>query len=335
MLCPPIPAPGTDRRRRKLADHPLVKDALGLPLHLLADKRRTYTSLAKPHVITGDVPFGHIQRTPIDVSVTSPLLTLLQMARHIPETHLVMALYEFCGWFSVFKPSPLIESLLQEAERIAPPGSSFGWRRTRNQKGEPTDLWQRPPLVSLDELHDFAELVRPMRGGCAFHRAADYVTGVCASPFEAQTSMLLGLPRKRGGEGIPGFANNQRIPLSRESSRIAGKTNCYADILFDDAPTRPLVIECQGKVAHASPSSQVNDSDRTAALQHMGFDVLPLTYSQIVDFDRFDIIRRLIAEKIGVGYRDKGPSLRKAETALRRDLFISWNMLGSWDKNKA
>ena len=334
MLCPPLPSLQPGGRRQDLHEHPLVSEVMGLPLHTLAQSRsaRPRSVSLKPHLLTGDIPFGAIQATPLGVDATSPLLTLFHLARHIPETHLIMALYEFCGWFTVFKPTPRIEALLHEAERSSLIDSSFGWRRTRNAAGAPSDLWQRPPLIDLEELIDFANAMSDRRGGPAFLRAARQVTGITASPFEAQASMLLSLPRLQGGEGLTGIVNNQRIALTREAARLSGKTTCYADIFFERSEAAPLVIECQGKSAHANVAAVISDSDRTTALQHMGYDVILLTYSQIARQSQFHIARKLIASKLGISLRDKTPRLEKAENELRRDLFIDWNMLGSYSK---
>lgn len=335
MMCPPLPALESGTRNRELRTHPLVSEAMGMPLHTLAQSRssRSRSALLQPHLLMGDIPFESVQSTPLGVDATSPLLTLFQMARRIPETHLIMALYEFCGWFTVFKPTPHVEALLHEAARSSLIDSSFGWRRTKNAAGEPSDLWQRPPLIEVDELLDFAHAMSDRRGGAAFLRAARRVTGIAASPFEVQASMLLSLPRSHGGEGITGLANNQRIALSREAARLSGKTACWADILFERDEAAPLIVECQGKSAHANAAAAISDSERTTALQQMGYEVILLTYSQIAQSDQFRIVKKLIASKLGIALREKTPRLERAEHELRRDLFIDWNLLGSYDRD--
>ena len=79
------------------------------------------------------------------------------------------------------------------------------WRRVTGQDGKPTSLWQRSPLISLDELRQFAVATKGMRGNRRFAKAAKTVTGATASPFEAQTSILLTQSRRKGGEGFPGI----------------------------------------------------------------------------------------------------------------------------------
>lgn len=49
-------------------------------------------------------------------SVTDPLNTLFTMTRSVSSCDLVLAMYEFCGWFSVFKPSPTVDMALEQAK---------------------------------------------------------------------------------------------------------------------------------------------------------------------------------------------------------------------------
>lgn len=332
-LCPPLPALESDPRRRAFKSHPLIREVIGVPAHSLVvnARNRTSTASVKTHLLTEELPFGAIIDTPLDIGITSPLLTLFQMSRRIPETHLIMAMYEFCGWFTIFKPSPFIESLLNKhassLEAISP-----SWKRVCDGNSRPTDLWQRPPLIEVDELQRFANSMRNIRGGKTFSQAAQYVTGVTASPFEVQASMLLGLPRQKGGEGFKELRNNQRIKLSRAACALSGQANCYADILLEGERGKALVLECQSKLVHDSKQAVISDFDRATALQQMGYDILLLSYHQITKQGNFDIIRNLIAEKLGLKYQAKGHLLASKESTLRRDLFIDWNTLGSWSK---
>ena len=57
--------------------------------------------------------------TTMGFRVTNPLATLFTMARFVSEIGLVLAIYEFCGWFSVFEPSAAAEAELVKAEGAA------------------------------------------------------------------------------------------------------------------------------------------------------------------------------------------------------------------------
>lgn len=331
MLCPPYPDRACDRNRAEFRSHVLTQEVLGDPVHLLARdrKRRLNNSSTVSHLVTNELPSGCIQETGLDISTASPLYTLFNLAGHISEVHLAMAMYEFCGTFSVFRPSPRVETLLDriDCSELIPP--SFGWQRVKSPSGRKTDLWRREPLVEINELQRFANDMKGARGGRRFAQAAKCVTGITASPFEVQASMLFSLPRSKGGEGFSSFANNERIPLSRNARRICSKTACYADLLFDvPGAASPLIIECQGKVAHDDYAAAISDSDRTAALQQMGFTVMPLTYRQIAERNNFGVVRRMVAKQIGITYRNKSAEEVRREIDLRRNIFIDWATLG-------
>lgn len=155
------------------------------------------------------------------------------------------------------------------------------------------------------------------------------MTGVVASPFEAQLSLLLATPRAAGGEGLRSFSNNARIVLSGKAARLAGRYNCYADFLFEETgDKKPLVVECQGRLVHSGADAAMSDSDRATALQQMGFNVMLLTYQQIADEKNFEIVKRMLFEEIGLEYREKTERQLDAQRSLRRELFIDWNTLG-------
>ena len=118
-LMPTVPAAQTDKTRSRLKRHPLVQHVVGPTIHLMVTDRRKRSSAKciQSHLASTELPFGCVQTTDLGINVTSPLFTLLQLAQHLSEEHLAMAMYEFCGTFSVFKPSTEIEDLLASAQQ--------------------------------------------------------------------------------------------------------------------------------------------------------------------------------------------------------------------------
>ena len=107
MLCPPYPDRATDNNRAGFRNHILTHEILGTPIHLLATdrKRRLNNVSTVSHLVTNELPFGCIQQTDLGISTASPLYSLFNLASHVDENHLVMAMYEFCGTFSIFGSS--------------------------------------------------------------------------------------------------------------------------------------------------------------------------------------------------------------------------------------
>lgn len=137
-LMPTVPAAQTDKTRSRLKRHPLVQHVVGPTIHLMVTNRRKRSSAKciQSHLASTELPFGCVQTTDLGINVTSPLFTLLQLAQHLSEEHLAMAMYEFCGTFSVFKPSTEIEDLLATAQQAGTlPANS--WRESPDKTVNP------------------------------------------------------------------------------------------------------------------------------------------------------------------------------------------------------
>lgn len=329
LFClPPIVYLPNKSQRRYITEQPAIQYALGSPLHLLVFDRNAHTGAAsvKHHVWTSRLPKEAICDSEVCGQVSSPLFTLLTMASAVSETQLILAMYEMCGSFAVYKPTPQMAALLA-GNSGTHLDSKFGWRCVADAAGRPTNLWQRAPLIELDELHAFSQEVKGLRGSAAFERAARAVTGMCASPFEVQASLLFGLPRARGGWGMT-FENNKVLRLSGQAKSIALKDYCVADLYFESPDGhRVLDVECQGNVVHGAPQANVLDAERTTALRASGVDVVEITHAQLRSQSRTLALMEHIHDSLGITLRPKTPRHMRAEQLLRSNIFIDWASL--------
>lgn len=319
--------------RKELMKVPEAAGGIGFPLHTLVHERnhRQNGKLLTTHLRTFEyMPIGAIQNTDFGFSVTSPLFTLLLMAPRMHIVDLAMMLMEVCGTFSVYRPSTQVNQLLRQDFLE---GANFEyWERASNSSGETSDLWTRNPLVSNDELFRFIEDTRGLRGNVKLARAAQWIHGTVASPFEARSSLKVELPRRMGGAGIPITENNRRIQLSHPARRLANRDSCVADI-FIESPDRKehMDIECQSKFIHGHADAFLSDAERTASLQSMGIQVMPLTYKTLVNPRSFHAFIETVERQLGIPIRKKTPWMKDRERELDRLLFMDWNKLGSWE----
>lgn len=330
-LYPAINLGNMDRRCCGLGSHAVVKDLLHAPLHRLVFTRAQSgsRSLFKSRLLTQEPPPGSFRQTEHGFDVTSPEFTLLNLATQVSRNQLLMACYEMCGSFAVFTPCKRAQQQLDEAIslKLIPP--DCGWKRVVDTKGNDTNLWKRPPLLSAADIAAFAKQAAGLRGVKQLRWAAEHMTGQTASPFEVQTSMLVSLPRDEGGMGI-NIANNVRIPLSDAARSLYDKTCCYADILIEsNIDSMGVILECQGRSAHDSEAASLSDAERTTALTSMGYDVIQITYEQIKDTKSFNNIAELIHKKAGLPYIPKTDQERTAAETLRRELLVNWDELFS------
>lgn len=323
-LYPPLAEPYQDSNHMKLASSPLIEDILHTPLDCTvfhANKRRS-SKYYRYHLSNTDLPFGCFRPCNHGCYVASPPYALLTSAAFLTETQLLMLAFEFCGTYSVYSPRTRTEKLLQDAYAKRAINPADGWNRVCSATGKASNLWKREPLTTPDELLAFCTEARGLAGAKRLRRVASLVTGVCASPFKAQASILLGLPRRLGGQGYH-FNNNHRIELTTSAQAIYPHTCCYADIFFEATDEHPaLDIECQGRSAHDNEAASISDSNRIAALQSMGIEVIPLTFEQFYDADRFCAILDLIATKLDTSIKPKTERQLSIETNRRHDVLV-------------
>ncbi len=136
--------------------------------------------------------------------------------------------------------------------------------------------------------------------------------------------MLLGVSRPLGGEGLR-LENNVTLDLNRSAQRISGTQKRIADIVMtNNSGGADVIVECQGAAFHGSVEAKLFDSDRTTALQSMGYEVILMTYSQLTDPIAYRAVVRLIERKLGLRERSKTELQLKRELLMRRDLFDRW-----------
>lgn len=328
-LYPSITPDTQDPKLRTLKHSPLIEDLLGTPLHRIVNSRRQTGSrkLFVSHLMTHDAPPGALWESEHGFEVVSPEFTLLNLTTMAKPAEVLMAAYELCGSFAVFKPCNRAQDQLDAALQHKLLDLKYGWKRVNDTGGSPTDLWKRDPLIDTAAIEGFLIKAAGMRGIKRLRWAATRMTGVTASPFEAQTSMLLSLPRREGGWGL-NIQNNQRISLSTEAMKLHEATCVYADILIEtNTDSRGLIIECQGRSVHNSEKAVLSDAERATALTSMGYDVILLTYNQLKNQKSFESVARLIHRKAGLPFKSKTAPERAAELELRNVILVDWNEL--------
>ena len=332
FMLPSLPPLEYRSQRATLPQNATYQEVFRGPLHVLVDdcSLRNGSRNLITHVWKGDLPSQAFWNDEdLNATFTSPLFTLLTLAPLVSTIHLAMAAFEFCGAFSIFKPSPTVQKELDlfTHQRLSWP---HNWRQVKDHKGRPTSLWQRDPMIEIAELRAFVKRTKGTRGNRKLAQAAQMVTGICASPLEVQASILFGLSRRLGGEGFGPFSNNHRISLSPAAQKLAGQSTCYADLFFAANELHgDIDVELQGHLIHDGGTAGGLDANRTLGLQSMGIDVVLLTSEQLTDTRRFRETAAYLARRLGIARRPKTPAMLAREEALRHDLFIDWETLGS------
>lgn len=357
--------PNSEDGWRALAQSPFVVDVLKTPIITSTEPGGVnYHSGLRTTIHCKDaLGVDNTLETTMGFRVTNPLATLFTMARTVSPTDLVLAMYEFCGWFSLFEPTAAAEVELGEAEDAAEETATESlfeldesqdeaqWKRVYarikvkepvNAKGsnkqkktkevtklKGTSLWMRKPLIELHELHEYARKMKSRKWGTKFHNAAQMVTGIAASPLEVAGILLLSLPRSRGGAGFKHVYVNDLTSLNVAAQSIAGQKVCYGDIVIvNPAIMKAGIVELQGEVIHGSGAVLDHDAKRMTALQSMGYDVFLVTHDMLNDAEQLDAIVRSLCSRLELRYRCKTKVQKTMEMELRASVLCNWLEIG-------
>ena len=194
---------------------------------------RRFVSAADCRLVTGSYPIGSFYRLSDGALLASPELAFLQMARELDFDLLVLYGHELCGYFASQDPGFVNCPPLTSAARIAEYLDRLEALRQERGEGMPWGLG--PARRALRHIRDHA-----------------------ASPEEAVVSMVLTLPCRLGGYGLPPAALNERVRLSAEAARLFGIDSFVCDLSWDGG----RVLEYQGS-QHKIRSRRAYDMRKT------------------------------------------------------------------------
>lgn len=257
---------------------------LARPLHVLVSKgsvRRTSSEVVC-HVESAALPVGSVLDTQNGFCVCSPELCFVQMAAVWGIEKLIQLGFELCGTYD-----------------------------TTNG-----DVRECAPLTTVDRLDVFLASLGPMHGKKNASYALRYVANNSASPRETALAMLLCLPYRMGGYGIPMPQMNCRVDLGKRERRIAGRNYLVCDLYWPEAR---LDVEYDGG-DHVEVERMAKDSMRRDALVSMGITSLSVTKQQIDHGGSLNGIAHVIAERVGKRLRYKDPEFTRVNMRLHREL---------------
>lgn len=269
----------------RTADLPLDQLAsLGIQgqLHLAVPSSSTARSTQSiaVHVLTHPARRSFVRLTR-DVYATSPIATLVTIANRLPHGALALMLNQMLGRYCL-RAGALVE---------------------------------RHPLATREEVSRYIEAATGMHGIKQVRRLLPYALEKTASPAEARVGVLLLLPPRLGGHGLPMPQANQLIKVGNEGER--GRR--YADYCWE---SRKVVLEYDSDEHHAGAAKLSQDSARRAQLQAAGYTVVTLTNHQLHDAHEFgDVVQTLLAHLKRSSKTQSAAGFEQREEELREALF--------------
>ena len=298
-------------------------DPASLPIELMVcsprerarDKGFSYRSRTTP------LPKDAIVRIANGLYVASPELTLLQMGSALSVPALARVAYELCGSYALTSGSWEVEC--REIPRVR--------RRTaRGYVGPHTDVIGAPaqrafrprtvPLSSVSRIHAFLaqNALRGERGVAACRDAIRYVADGARSPMETVTVLLLCLPTRLGGYGLPLPSLNHRIDMGRYLRTVPSKRQYFCDLYW---PEHNLCVEYDSDAFHARSAGQLEQTRiRALNLGLANVSVISLGPEQLYKTGLFDAVARSVGKHLGRRIRIRSRKFADARRVLRAEL---------------
>lgn len=255
------------------------------PLHLIVPHAacRTRRKDVVCHVMTGKVATSHFYKIAEGVYASSPEAVFAQAAAVLQVEHLIQLGFELCG---TYRRSPLFEG-----------GCAF----------------DQPVLASVAALGTCLEATPGARGGVAGRRALPYVLAASASPMETVVAMLLCLPPRWGGYGLPLPQMNDPVSIPSGVRGVGVGRPARCDLYWKSAK---LDVEYDGRV-HDSPNEHARDAARRTALGYKGITVITVRREQLYSQAEFDKMVVAIRRHLGVRVRPQASDWQRKMMKLR------------------
>ena len=276
----------------------------GDPVYAYVDDRARGTSTKHfaTQVMGEPVPSGAFLNVGHDVCVCTPQFTFMQMAKDLDPIEAIGLGMELCGTYS-------IDRLDTES-----PAASNTPSADLDARGHACSF-ELPRVASAARLANYAERMWGLRGRRNAQDALRWVIDGSASRMETAVYLLLCLPKRLGGYGLPKPVLNPKLIISNPD----GRKERYPD-LFWQGPN--IDIEYNSDSDHSGEWARYRDSKREVELVVADVKVMPLTRLQLTYVDEFDTFAQGLRRMLGVRTRptDAGWEHRRAE--LRRRLLL-------------
>ena len=271
------------------------------PIHAFVPNRESGTSTKNlvTHVFGQDIPFGCFLNLGHDVRMCSPQFLFMQLSTQYSTVDLVRIGMELCGTYSRWHMPP---DRMDAAYR-------------NDQEDTRSCTFGVPPATQTRHLRLFAERMYGQRGVAGARTALQWALDRSASPMETAVYLMLCLPKRLGGYGLPKPQLNPKILVSNPT----GTVERYPD-LFWLGPN--IDVEYNSDAEHSGEWSRYRDSKREVELTVADVRVLPLTRPQVMDADAFDAFAQGLRLMLGIRARKPDAQWKQRRDELQRNLLL-------------
>ena len=276
----------------------------GNPVHaFVADRTRgTSTKCLVTHVYNGLVPHGAFIDLGHGICVCSPHFLFMQMTTQLDLIGSVQLAMELSGSYSRWRLAPGV----------------LGDPYYREQPETQACTFDLPRVMNLKRVSAFVDRQQGKRGATGARAALRWALDGSASPMETATYLLLCLPKRLGGYGLPKPILNPKLIISNPD----GAKERYPDLFW---LSTNIDVEYNSDSSHSGEWSRYRDSKREVELTVAHLKVLPLTRNQLMDTAEFDAFAQGLRRMLHIRARAADPEWAYRRDALRRRLLAQWS----------
>lgn len=226
-------------------------------------------------LISADIPVGSFYRIRRDLYACSPGLCFLLAASKLPFRALMTLGFELCGSYSLFNSS--------------------------------MNGIKHAPLSSVEELSTYLAQFRYAHGLTRARRALTYIRNGSASPRETDLFMMLCLPPRLGGFGLPEAKLNEILDVKKRARVATGLAAITPDLCWKEKRVALEYESTESHGAYVAPAELrlmnqrklASDSERRRTYEAMQMTVLTVTNGEFIHYQDVERIAKLLARRLG------------------------------------
>ena len=245
------------------------------PLHVLVANKaqRSGSKLVHARVWGGPIAGTAFRRIDDELFVSSPEFVFLQMATQLDLPELVALGMELCG---TYRRDVVVPELGSDELQLV-------------------TAYDEPPLSTPRRLASFVSAMNGAPGSKRAQKALEYVLANSASPMETALYLLLCLPRRLGGYGLPKPELNPPIHFTKAGRRHTTRRSAAADLYWRGAK---LDLEFNSDEFHTE-ETRTADSMRRKAIEVKKIEVIELTTKEVFSEQLLHATVLRVASRLG------------------------------------
>ncbi len=187
------------------------------------------------------------------------------------------------------------------------------YRIANNKTSSATSTAKAVPITSAKSLAISAERYKGAYATAA-QVAARYVLDLSASPAESFIALVLTLPKRLGGFGLPAPVLNHKISTSHGLRQAVFGKAFYCDLFW---PNAKLALEYDSDEFHTGSKKIERDARRRNALSSLGITVITATKRQIDNRDVLNQLATQLSKHLEIRMRIERVNKQKQSELLR------------------